>query len=77
MSNNNGWRVRMNSHINENNNNCQSSDEVRSTDLLGPTVVNPWVGQGGFRTGFHRRGAGGSGEHRYTWVCIGCIGIHE
>ena len=23
------------------------------TDLLGPTLDSPWVGQGGFRTGFH------------------------
>ena len=41
----------MNSHTT--NNNSQSSDGVKSTDLLGPTLVNPWVGQGGFRTRFH------------------------
>ena len=48
MSNNNEWRIIMNSD----NNNSQSNDGVRSTVLLGLTLVNPWVGQGGFRTGF-------------------------
>ena len=37
---------------NNTNTNSQSNDGVRGTDLLGPTLVNPWVGQGGFRTGF-------------------------
>ena len=38
------------------NTNSQSNVGVRSTDLLGPTLVNPWVGQGGFRTGFQTVG---------------------
>ena len=46
MSKNNECRIMMK------NTNIQSNDGVRGIDLLGPTLVNPWVGQGGFRTGF-------------------------
>ena len=37
---------------NNTNTNSQSNDGVKGTYLLGPTLVNPWVGQGGFRTRF-------------------------